>query len=761
MVILFIILLIAGAITALVICINNFCDYEFWQKTGAWALTLLSAAMLTFAAWLGVSYDREHNYYGGFTLRPQNCYILTQAANNAAADQYDYIYTCDSTSAPLRINVAPISDADAAALQEKYQQEYQQNMSMLGDIRPQLKAAAQHSIDELKAFHQDKRSKQGFFSRIKLWFHDSELNAAIDSVENQLDSDLAANAGEAELREDAWDNGFLLSWNDSAVLYSAAYNCRSYHIQAASLNADRSGMAGLSIRPAGFFMGFFDGCILPFAAIAAIWLADFYPYKFINNGTIYLIGFIVGLLVLIFFAAWLVFLLNKYYYERKAEIERQRNYEWCSHNIRKKEQIFTAVYAEELRGGRKLQKKQLLVDTARREYNEYKQEMKLLQASDSSKAQVFSQHYDKSLKSEKYFFSSALQAEYDKWKQKMSAKEKIHRYETIIYNPYMQSQQKSLAKAEQTLSEYYDKFENNSEYEIESFNSKVRSTWFDSVREIEWIARTRCDAMNQIMEYSKSEFKVVMNNVNIANAQYKFLCYKAAMYAQDVKRITKNLTYEQKRNFDQAVKMGLSDAKFKGMNIQSLHTSISNFQNDYNMKANQAWDNVRQTWSGVGDFALDIASDKQFNKEFGEKGQIVVIGAAVAWGAINSLFNGINSLIDASAAKTRIKTAVTEAHAECCKAIKQNRANIKLAEAFVERANETNERIQEFMELYETDFSKLYYELFPDGDESKSKNARKARLDKGEPYYTPEEFAKITNLKGFFALLNQMVDAEF
>ncbi|MDR3335474.1 MAG: hypothetical protein LBT13_11435 [Treponema sp.] len=284
-----------------------------WKSTSVWLLWLLCAASLISLIWFFGSFGKLYNYEGGFTLHPAAEWQITEGQTEEAGQNFAYVRTDkDGESGILQLTVVTLSAKDAQVKGAEIKDTKGTRISELKEARSHLKPDAKAAEKQLKAdakveTKELKTTLKGQKAELKaaLKINDEQLKINLENIKNKLKQDLADNSRKAR---EVWQKGWLSQEGDGAedAHFTALKNNRLYTVYVSSVSGE---LSRLSIKPVGFFRGLFDGCVLPGSALIAIFLDAIHPYKTINNGFSYLLGFIIGFLILIAFTSWLVYII--------------------------------------------------------------------------------------------------------------------------------------------------------------------------------------------------------------------------------------------------------------------------------------------------------------------------------------------------------------------------------------------------------------------------------------------------------------------
>jgi|GEM_PF-6959681 len=248
--------------------------------------------------------------------------------------------------------------------------------------------------------------------------------------------------------------------------------------------------------------------------------------------------------------------------------------------------------------------------------------------------------------------------------------------------------------------------------------------------------------MVHIYEHYDSFCQISLANVTLANARYNFACGKAILYVQQMKDLIESFTDKQKNQFDQTGQLELEQIAFSGIKAEELFKSIQSFNKEYDIS-------TKAMWNDTFDFAADMICDKDSGK----------LGKAFGVGAI--AVAGVANFFDNVSKEREIEARLIEGIMEIRTAITQSKANQQKADAFVIRAEELTDYLEEAIDRYTVMFSGITEQLFPKGDASKSKLHRKRRQKSGEGYYTNDEMLLIMPLGKYAKTLKQITEAKF
>ena len=248
--------------------------------------------------------------------------------------------------------------------------------------------------------------------------------------------------------------------------------------------------------------------------------------------------------------------------------------------------------------------------------------------------------------------------------------------------------------------------------------------------------------MVSIYEHYDSHYNISFANLTIANARYNFACGKAVLYVQQMKELIESFNDKQKKQFDQTGQLELNQIAFSGIKSEELFKSIQSFNKEYDIS-------TKAMWNDTFDFAADMMCDKNMGK----------LGKAVGIGAI--AVAGVANFFDNASKEREIEARFIEGIAEIRSAITQSKANKQKADAFVKRADELSNYLEEAIDRYTVMFSGITEQLFPKDDAGKSKLHRKRRQKSGGDYYTNEEMQLIMPLGKYAKALKQITEAKF
>jgi hypothetical protein len=252
-------------------------------------------------------------------------------------------------------------------------------------------------------------------------------------------------------------------------------------------------------------------------------------------------------------------------------------------------------------------------------------------------------------------------------------------------------------------------------------------------------AEKQYQAMLSIYHYFDAECNVAFAKVAIANARYNFVCRKAVLYVQQIKELIENFTDKQKKQFDKAGEMELEQIGLNGLQSQQLFESIQSFNNEYAIS-------TKAMWEDTIDFSVGMVGK-------GKHGTAIGLGAVAITGIVNVVGN--------ISRNNEIEAQLIEGMTEIRDALPKIKANKLKAEAFVKRADEISNYLEDSMKRYTVMFQGIYAQLFPTGDNSKTKNSRKQREKSGGDYYTPEELQIIMPLCKYAKQLKLVTEADF
>lgn len=274
------------------------------KSFSVWILALICIASLVSIIWLFGFYGILFNYQGGFALKPAINWQLVE--NDFVGSEQSYVYKHINGN-NIRIVVNHLDKEETEAKKAEIRQTRKNLTSSFREERKQFRADAKSTIIEMRTnskkaikelratFRKDKQQRN-----IAINANKEQLEIGVKKVEAELKHNLATNK---ENIGNVLRNGWLQR-NYSMHTYTALQHGRLYTASVIS----RDNLSDISISPSGFFIGVFNGCIFPCTVFLAINNSSLHPYKEINNGFSYILGFILGLLIFLMFTVWLIYI---------------------------------------------------------------------------------------------------------------------------------------------------------------------------------------------------------------------------------------------------------------------------------------------------------------------------------------------------------------------------------------------------------------------------------------------------------------------
>jgi len=633
------------------------------KSISVWLLSLLCVASLISLIWLFMSYGKLYNYEGGFSLRPSDSWQFIERKIGESEKEITFVYS-DFRNDHTEITINFLNQAVASEKAQEIKQTRKELISILKEARAKLKPGMKDAEKELRAQAKERERELRVTFKGKSQERKAAIRAnkdvlasSIENLKNKLKQDFADNRRETR---EVWHNGWLKR-DKSIDNFIAIRNRRFYTVDISS--GER--LSGINIGPFGFFIGIFDGSVFPCTMLINKFADSIFqsilPYKYVNNGFTYILGFILGLLVFMAFFAWLICIpakkISRGLWKKK----------WLGMATDEKVSYIDMLYEkEEENNERNLE---IRKEVSKNEEMDFKQE--------------FNTTPEKAL--------------------------------TVLNAPI---QEKSKLKS------------------IGGFLANAFTAGGFSKKE----AEEKYDTMKRVYDYFDSVYQISLANVQIANTRYKFICKKAVLYIQQIKELIENFTYEQKKQFDQAGKLELSEVEFNNLKAQELLNSIESLNKEFNI-------NTKAMWDGTMSLA-----NSMFKSGMGDLGLYLGLGTIVVAGAM-SYFSNITK-------NNEITARLKEGQAEIRKAITENKKNKSKADNFVERADEICDYLEESMKRYTTMFSKISAELFPKDNAYKSISERRIREKNGESFYTNEEMMIIRPLGKYTKIMSQVIEAD-
>jgi uncharacterized membrane protein len=507
--------------------------------------------------------------------------------------------------------------------------------------------------------------------------NDEQLKINLENIKNKLKQDFAGNSGKKrDVRQKGW---LLLEGGEAEGALLCFTTLKNKRLYTASVFSAAGELSRLSVKPVGFFRGVFDGCVLPGAALIALFLDAVHPYKTINNGFSYLLGFIIGCLILAAFASWLVYIILM----KNGREKWKRT--WLLLTLTEKSAYIDSVATDVIRSiGYEIKWAE---DDFKRREKQYK----------SSPENALS-----------------------------------------IFNQDAQKDKGVLSKVGGFLGDVFTAGGLTRESAEEEYNR-----------------------LADIVEYFNARYEVSQKGVEKANTEYHWLRKKALLCIMQIKYFLEKLPVEVREEFDQAEKLALdkSIAGVIGEDIAQLAIGITQFNTDYKIKAEAAFDRTLEFSSGMleqtSSFWNRTDADGKVSDEDFAMGAISA-GIGLAAIAVEGALQYFGAISKNNEIKNRLKSGLIKLRDSITK-IESNRTT---ADGFIQRAEQVNKVLSKSFAPYIKMFDELEKIVFPEGDESKTKASRTAAQDGGGLYYAPEELEKVRALGRFSKYMKQVVEAD-
>jgi hypothetical protein len=248
--------------------------------------------------------------------------------------------------------------------------------------------------------------------------------------------------------------------------------------------------------------------------------------------------------------------------------------------------------------------------------------------------------------------------------------------------------------------------------------------------------------MANIARSYKSRYEIVQIQVLKEQTHYHWLRKKAELHIMQIKYFIEKLPITIKEEFNQAEKLALDKSTGNMDNdISQLLSNISSLDSDFDQ-------NVKR------EFISTLAKSTQLMKLAGFTNPAVlgVAGLAIAGGL---------AFLGAWNKNSKIKNELGRGIISLQDQITKIESNRTLAEGFVGRSQNVNKLLVEAFIRYTKMVDELEKIVFPKGNRSKSKAARKAAQDRGELYFSPEELEKVRALGSFCKYMKQVIETDF
>jgi hypothetical protein len=569
----------------------------------------------------------------------------------------------------------------------------------------------------------DKDAEKQFISAIKT--AEKERAAEIKAITDRKERSAARS--EAYKVRKAGGLKWLMGDDD---LLRTVFNKRQYTISGAGDYAPL--FDTLRVKPFGFFRGITDGYIIPVQGIGALFVKT-QPYKTANNGILYLVGFIIGVGIFAGLLWWQIYVIHKYLIRQRKRKEK----------------------AEQKERERLELEAKLKEEAEQKERERLELEAKWAVMSDEEKAEYNAEKYVEEHKKKSKELTCAIQN---------------------LETAYNDAKKENYGKL-QSLRGQYNALEGNygtnPEGQLQVFDQPDQKDVFDQVGNFFGNLTTagkqgveqaveQYNWLTDIFNFYQARYSACLQEVEVANAAYTYERAKASLYINQLRELFDNFNFKQKAQLDQVKKTGLQDVKFDSREVQKLLDTVSKFNTDYKIQAEASWDKALQV---SGDIFNETAkyvnkATKKGKKQLSD-GDLIVAGIGLGIGLANIAVEGIGQLVGSMEKNSEIVAQYKEGEGRLREAITAVEVNRSNAEDFINRANEINNYLEDAMQRYSRMFAEINSMLFPDGDEEKSRFARKKREELGGEFFTDEEADKVFALYEYGKIMATVVNAKF
>jgi len=438
-----------------------------------------------------------------------------------------------------------------------------------------------------------------------------------------------------------------------------------------------------------------DGLFLPSQALGSIFSANLHPIKTVNNGSSYVLGFIIGCIMLILLnVLYIWIIINDISTEReKAENEEKARIE--------------------------------KIKTRNEEKAKRRWEKKWAAMSLDQKLNYITKPYVET---------------------QQNNVEKLR----LLGNIYSETAMKFGGKEpDLALSEIGIKAE------ASGFFKNLLSAGESDLE----IARKRYNQLAGIYKYYETRYKILLQTVLCFNAEYNLMREKAVLYLQLIKEFIAELPIKKRELFDnlegEKIDQVLLDNKSL---IKDVLNSIGQLDANYRIQAEESFGKSMELAGKNFSKAGKILEKSLSKGKFSDK-DISKIGNKVLDGAVVLGAEAIGQYMGNLEKSKEAKTQLAEGELELRKGIEGIEADKQKLVGLSKRFVELNYSLEKSMEYHIAVFNDVYSYIFTAGDESKTKEVRKRREEEGGDYYSDDEFERIMGLREFSKLLGTLVDS--
>ena len=274
-------------------------------------------------------------------------------------------------------------------------------------------------------------------------------------------------------------------------------------------------------------------------------------------------------------------------------------------------------------------------------------------------------------------------------------------------------------------------------------------------------AKLKYNKIVEIANYFNARCKISKMKAITANDEYMFICERALIYLDELKKIISKLSIKDRKLIDTAKEAGLIKAEIKtDDNFAENIDAMLEFEKEVR------WDSFKEnsldTLKGLGNLWVELGEEIRYKQRTGGNTNIETaaagIGVIVFLGSVigNAISDTIESIKDAHRAKLSLK----EEELKRVKDIDKIEAMRFKAEAFYSRVGEINKSLTKTIEAYDKIFFEIKEILFPKDDETKTYKAREEKEKNGEPYFSENEKKDIMKLCEAASILASLVDTK-
>lgn len=274
-------------------------------------------------------------------------------------------------------------------------------------------------------------------------------------------------------------------------------------------------------------------------------------------------------------------------------------------------------------------------------------------------------------------------------------------------------------------------------------------------------AKAQYSRLSDIYKYYEVQYEMCLNDLKIVNTEYNFIREKAILYMQKIKEIIAELPLKDRTAFDKLDDQNFEQGLLNNKSIQEVFNEIKRLDFLYNEQFKNSVNKTAESIKSIIKNTNDYIKKEKNNANFSDKNKRIATGIGIGLAAFSIAGSVIDQSIKAKNKTNESIVMLAENEIKLRQGISDiEKTNRPKVEEFIKRENELNHSLNESIEKYVIIFNNVNSYIFPDGDMSKTKEARRKRKEEGGEYFTSDEFMKIMELREFNKFLGILVDAD-